>query len=343
MSADQKGRSGVTAGGNWIVDRVKFIDAWPPEDSLANIKSERTGNGGAPYNVLKDLSRLGAQFPLEGIGLVGEDGDGDFVLADCRRCAIDTRQLGRTKAAATSYTDVMTVPATGRRTFFHQRGANALLRPEHFDFAATRCKLFHFGYVLLLDGLDALEGGRPRSADVFRRAREAGLQTSLDCVSENSDRFRSIVGPLLPEVDVFFANDTETETLTRVALSSAGGVVARRVEHAAREILSLGVRRWVILHFPEAAFALSAAGEGIWQASLQVPQSEIAGAAGAGDAFASGVLYGQHLDWPIRDALRFAVCVAASSLSDATCSEGIGSAADCQQLAERWSFRRLPV
>ncbi len=343
MSAGEQIRSGVTAGGNWIVDRVKFIDAWPPEDSLANIRSERTGNGGAPYNVLKDLSRLGATFPLEAIGLIGEDADGDFILADCRRCAINTSQLRRTPEAATSYTDVMTVRATGRRTFFHQRGANALLRPEHFDFSATRSKLFHFGYVLLLDELDALEGGQPRSAEVFRRASRAGMRTSLDCVSEHSDRFRSIVGPLLPEVDVFFANDTEAERLTGVELRPAGAVAAERVERAAREILGLGVRQWVILHFPEAAFALSAAGEGIWQASLRVPQGAIAGAAGAGDAFASGVLYGQHLDWPIRDALRFAVCVAASSLSDATCSEGIRSAADCRQLAERWGFRPLPA
>src|SRR5271170_4202112 len=105
MSAGKSDRSGVMAGGNWIVDRVKFIDAWPPEDSLANIRRERLGNGGAPYNVLKNLSRLGATFPLEAVGLVGEDADGDYIFADCRACSIDTRQLRRTSEAATSYTD----------------------------------------------------------------------------------------------------------------------------------------------------------------------------------------------------------------------------------------------
>ena len=58
------------AGGNWIVDHVKMIDRWPPQDALANIRSQFSSNGGSPYNVLKDLARLGASFPLEGVGLV---------------------------------------------------------------------------------------------------------------------------------------------------------------------------------------------------------------------------------------------------------------------------------
>src|ERR1700722_10683119 len=120
-------RSGILAGGNWIVDNVKLIDAWPPQDSLATILSESAANGGAPYNVLKDLARLGAAFPLAAVGLVGDDANGRSILADCRAHRIDTARLQSTRLAPTSYTDVMTTQATGRRTFFHLRGANALL------------------------------------------------------------------------------------------------------------------------------------------------------------------------------------------------------------------------
>ena len=56
-------RSGIIAGGNWIVDHVKLIDTWPPQDALATILSQSWGNGGSPYNVLKNLARLGASFP----------------------------------------------------------------------------------------------------------------------------------------------------------------------------------------------------------------------------------------------------------------------------------------
>jgi len=57
-------RSGILAGGNWIVDHTKIIDVYPAQHALANILAEISSNGGGPYNVLKDLVRLQAPFPL---------------------------------------------------------------------------------------------------------------------------------------------------------------------------------------------------------------------------------------------------------------------------------------
>jgi hypothetical protein len=50
-------RSGILAGGNWIVDRTKIIDVYPVQDSLANILQETSSNGGATYNVLTSPTR----------------------------------------------------------------------------------------------------------------------------------------------------------------------------------------------------------------------------------------------------------------------------------------------
>ena len=66
-------RVGILAGGNWIVDHTKIIDGYPPQDTLASILSQSLSNGGGPYNVLIDLAHLKAAFPLEAIGLVGDD------------------------------------------------------------------------------------------------------------------------------------------------------------------------------------------------------------------------------------------------------------------------------
>ncbi|HEY0945523.1 MAG TPA: carbohydrate kinase family protein [Opitutaceae bacterium] len=339
-------RAGLLAGGNWIVDHVKVIDSWPPQDTLADIVAESWGNGGSPYNILKDLARLGAPFPLAGVGLIGDDADGGRILEDCRHHQIDTTQLQRTKLAPTAYSDVMTDRTTGRRTFFHQRGANALLAPEHFDFAATRARIFHLGYLLLLDGLDrpdAADGGRPRTVDVLRRARAAGLMTSVDCVSENSDRFGALVKPVLPEVDLLFVNDFEAEKITGVALRGSPGGPVRRdaVERAAAELLALGVRRWVVLHFPEAVYAVERGGGAHWQPSVRVPAAMIKGTAGAGDALASGVLYGLHEKAEVADALRLGVCAAACSLFEADCSSGLRPASDCGELATALGLRSL--
>jgi sugar/nucleoside kinase (ribokinase family) len=331
---------GIIAGGNWIVDHVKVIDAWPPQDALANILSQSQGNGGSPYNILKNLAKLGAPFPLQAVGLVGDDPDGNFILTDCHRHGIDTTQLRMTTVAATSYTDVMTVRGDGRRTFFHQRGANAKLSPENFIFPAKTVSHFHLGYALLLDTLDEIgPGGLPGMGEVLARARVNGLKTSLDCVSENSDRFGSVIVPVLPAVDVLFVNDFETEKLTGLALGRGSRLNRPLVEEAGQRLLELGVRQWAIIHFPEGACACSRDGDRVWCPALNIPESLIAGAAGAGDAFAAGVLYGLHEDWPISRCLQLGVCTAAASLREVTCSDGVRSLNECLQLADQWGFR----
>ncbi len=333
-------RSGIIAGGNWTVDYVKVIDTWPPQDALATILSQSCGNGGGPYNVLKNLAKLGAAFPLEAVGLVGDDASGRLIFEDCRAHGIATAQLRIATKAPTSFTDVMTERATRRRTFFHQRGANARLLPEHFDFSTTAAKIFHLGYLLLLDGLDALgRDGAPRAVEVFRRARAAGLRCSLDCVSEPSERFQSVVAPVLPLVDVLFANDFEAEKISGVTIGRGDTLRGAAVEEAARRLVGLGVREWAVVHFPEGACACSAAGEVVWQASVALPASEIAGTAGAGDALAAGVLLGLHEGWTMARALELGVAAAAASLRHETCSEAVSSEADCLALAERYGFR----
>ena len=121
---------------------------------LATILKETSSNGGGPYNVLKDLAAMKVDYPLEAVGLVGADANGDWILNDCREAGIDATQLRQTDRAPTSYTDAMTVASTGRRTFFHQRGANALLGESDFDFTQTSEPIFHLGYLILLDEMD---------------------------------------------------------------------------------------------------------------------------------------------------------------------------------------------
>src|SRR5690606_24750006 len=132
MSKNHTNRSGLLAAGNWILDQVKLIDKFPVEQSLVNILGEYTSNGGSGYNILIDLKKLGAHFPLEALGLVGNDSNGNRIVEHCREVGIDVQQLHTTPDVPTSYTIVTSVKHTGRRTFFHHRGANSLLDIEHF-------------------------------------------------------------------------------------------------------------------------------------------------------------------------------------------------------------------
>jgi sugar/nucleoside kinase (ribokinase family) len=333
-------RSGLLAGGNWIIDQVKMIDVYPQPEQLANIRSQSQGTGGAAYNVLIDLARSGTPFPLFAAGLVGQDALGEHILATCRQHKIDVHHLGNTPKAPTSYTDVMTEQGHGRRTFFHARGANALWRGDDLDFNKINARLFHLGYLLLLDALDEPD---PRfgtkAARLLAQAQAAGIKTSADVVSEDSDRFARIVNPALKHVDYCILNEIEAGKTTGFKIREPGGrldTVALR--HAAGALLQQGVGELVVVHFPEGAFARTRKGDDFWQAALKLPPKYIAGTAGAGDAFCAGVLYGLHEDWDLQRCLLTGVCIAAASLSDATCTAGVKSLKNSLALARKLGF-----
>ena len=333
-------RTGILAGGNWIIDHVKIIDTWPGQDSLANILSGSDGTGGSPYNILVDLAKIGASVPLAGVGLVGEDADGNFIMADCHRFGIDAGAMQQTKAAPTSYTDVMTVQATGRRTFFHARGANALLDSAHFDFTQTHARIFHLGYLLLLDRLDGASATHGTvAAEVLARAQAAGLKTSIDVVSEDSDRFAKIVLPALRHVDVCVMNEFEAGRSTGRRIRTGETLDRAELRAAMQALLEAGVRERVVVHFPEGGCALGRDGAWDEHGSVRLPADYIVGAAGAGDAFTAGALLGWHEGLPVAEWLRYGVCMAAANLSDETCTGGMKPLAECLALGERYGFR----
>lgn len=324
-SKPSSSRNGLLAGGNWIIDQVKMVDVYPQREQLANIRSQSQGTGGAPYNVLVDLAKMGAKFPLAAAGFVGKDALGEAILEDCAKNKIDTKFLKPTSEAPTSYTDVMTEIGNGRRTFFHLRGANALWEGEDLDFAKTKARIFHLGYLLLLDALDApdkLYG--TKAARLLNEAQEAGLKTSVDVVSEDSDRFSKIVSPSLKYVDYCILNEIEAGKTTGFKVRDAAGKLDTvSLRHAAGALLQCGVRELVIIHFPEGGFARTRKGEDFWQSSLNLPAKYIAGTAGAGDAFCAGALFGLHEGWDLQKCLLAAVCAAAASLADPTCTGGM--------------------
>jgi sugar/nucleoside kinase (ribokinase family) len=333
-------RRGLLAGGNWIVDHVKLIDGLPQPEGLANIRALHQGAGGAPYNVLLDLARSGAPFPLMAAGLVGKDPAGAAILADCRKHKIDTKHLAATPKAATAFTDVMTEQGSGRRTFFHSRGANARWTGDDLDFAALQARHFHLGYLLLLDALDASDAKfGTKAAKLLADAVEAGMKTSVDVVSEDSDRFAQVVQPALKFTDYLIINEHEAGKISGFKVREPDGTLDTvTLRHAAGALLQHGVRELVVLHFPEGAFARTRKGDDVWQSAVKLPAKQIAGMAGAGDAFCAGFLLGLHEGWETKRCLETGVCLAAACLTDPTCTAGVKALSSSLALGRKYKF-----
>jgi len=211
-------KKGIAVAGNLTVDFVKFIESYPPEQTLTTITSVERTVGGLCCNCVLALARLDPCLPVKAIGLVGRDEAGDYILSRfAEHPSIDSSRIGR--EGTTSYTDVMTQRSTGIRTFFTFRGANALLGPEHFSLNDLNAGILHVGYVLLLDRLDAPDEEYPTAmCRVLDAAQKAGIRTSIDVVSEDSGRYPKVLLPALPYTDYCIINEIEASRAVGIPL-----------------------------------------------------------------------------------------------------------------------------
>ena len=338
-------RNGITAAGNWIVDRVKRVDCLPGRGMLANIKGQMISPGGAPANVLNDLARLKAPFPLAGLGMVGDDADGQYLQRVFAEAGVDTGGMRVSKTAPTSFTDVMNDETTGDRVFFHHRGANAEFGPKHIPVRRLTCRIFHLGYLLLLDTMDQRDPEYGTvAARVLNQVQAAGILTSLDVVSEESDRFGRIVPPALKFVDYLIMNEIETARAAGIPVRDKN----RRLDgvaliEAVDKLYDFGAMKLVVVHMPEGLYMRDQSRQRYARGSLTLPEGYIAGAVGAGDAFCAGMLYGLHEQWDVMESAGLATCCAAASLSAPGASEGIQSLKATLKLGRQFKERKPPV
>jgi sugar/nucleoside kinase (ribokinase family) len=331
-------RRGFICGGSWAVDRIKLIDQWPEQEKLARIIATDQQGGGSAHNFGVDIRKLDGTMPVDGIGLLGGDTDGDFLFEKVREIGIDTAQMHRTEEAATSYTDVMSVTGTGKRTFFHDVGTNDLLTPDHFDFSSTTCRVLCVGLLGLHRHLDDPWSGDPNGwVTILKNARSAGLETNIELVSIEGERVRQLCQPCLPYLDTLIVNDHEIGGLSAMPTIKDGRTDRSVCREAAQAVLREGTMRLVAVHYPEGAVCVTREGEIFESASVSVPLEAIGSTVGAGDAFAAGMLWALHEGWPVEHALQLAHAVAASSLRSPTT---VGSVEDVDRCLERAGFTR---
>jgi sugar/nucleoside kinase (ribokinase family) len=278
--------------------------------------------------------------PVEAIGLVGDDDDGRFLLAQADVHAVDRAQIAVTRASATQFTDAYASRRTGRRTHLYYPGAAALLTPDHFDLTQTRARIAHFGLPGVHRRMDAPWGRDANGwVTVLKRARDAGLVTNLELVSVDPHRIRALVRPCLPYLDLLIVNDFEIGALAAEQTLSAGGTDIAACIRSARQILAAGPQQVVVVHFPVGAIAAIRNGGVIYRPSVRVPQTAIVGANGAGDAFAAGFLYAWHERWGVPDALGLGHAAAAASLRGISTTDMVEAWRSCLDLAAAWGER----
>jgi sugar/nucleoside kinase (ribokinase family) len=313
---------GVVCAGNWIVDIVHTIDAWPGKSDLVFIRDEATGVGGGAANVALDLAAFGTGLAVIPVGLLGGDLHGHVALEACRAAGLPVDFMAHTDAAPTAHTHVMNVPGDSR-TFFYHPGANDLFGAEHVPVAAlagTGARLFYLGYINLMGGLDRLDGdGGTAAARILKAAKAAGFVTVADLVSADSPDFAARVAAACPHLDVLFLNEIEAARATGQAVSGPGDRAG--LARAAGVLRDLGAGT-VVAHTAAMSLWLGPGGM-VAGAPEPVDPADIVSPVGAGDAFAAGVILGLHEGWAPETCLTLGHRAAAACLKGATATGSI--------------------
>lgn len=330
-------RTGIMSMGTWLVDMVKLIEKYPLAGNLTTILREEVGLGGCAHNVLVDLAKMKSGIPLYAGGCIGNEANGDYVIREINANNIDATHMVSISGEVTSYTYVMAPIDGSSRTYFHCRGTNAMLDVSHFESVDTPARIFHLGYLLLLDKLDIEDAEYGIvAARVLDMLRKKGYKTSVDVVSEESDRFQKVILPCLKHIDYFIVNEIEAGACFGKNLrNESNEIVLDSVIKAAQFLINEGVNEVCVIHFPEGGYAVNKAGESCFVPSISVNKENVVSTVGAGDAFCAGMLYALHEKMPLHDALIFANTSARFNLRHATCTGGAPTLTEMNDFIEQ--------
>ncbi len=316
-------RKGIAVAGTVLLDKLYGISAYPEAGELTHIKNIDFAAGGLVPNNGIDLKKLAPELDIYAICKVGKDGDGQFLIDRLKENGVDISGVKIDDGEITSFSDVMSVIG-GQRTFFTYPGASSTFGVDDFDWDNLNVKMLHLGYFLLLQKVDDGDGYK-----ILKKAKELGIMTSIDLVSENSDRY-SIVVPCLPLVDNLIINETEAGKLCGIEPTE------ENLEKICDKLLELGVRDRVIIHMPMLGVCKSRNGAYTTLPSVDVPKDFIKGKTGAGDAFCSGALIGIYNGESDEKILEYAQIAAMASLRAPDATSGMDTLENLYELAKQY-------
>ena len=317
-------KSGIAVAGTILVDKLNEIGAYPASGELTKILSVSRAVGGAVPNVGIDIKRVDPSITVRAVGKIGNDSEGDFLVSTLEENGVDASLLVRGEKP-TSFTDVMSIVG-GQRTFFTYPGACADFGFEDVDFENLDVKMLHLGYFLLLDKVDGGDGEK-----ILKAAKEKGIKTSIDLVSENSNRYH-IVKSCLKYTDNVIINELEAGMIAGIE------PCRENLEKIAHSIKDMGVSERVIIHMPETGVCLS--DNGFFELpSWELPKGFIKGKTGAGDAFCAGALIGIYRGLDEMGILTLAQKAATASLASPDSIGGMVSEGEIDEMLKGMNIK----
>jgi len=229
-----------------------------------------------------NLSSLGSRVAF--VGMIGNDRFGDLVLSSLKAKKVNTDFIIRRDDLNTGATIVLNFDQD-RAMITHAGAMEHLILDDIREEMYTTAAHMHFSSFFLQPGL------RSHVGEMFRKAKNYGLTTSLDTQWDPEEKWRFEYSRILPHVDVFLPNEAELLNLTGKAdPMSALDAIA---DYAHIVALKQGNRGSLVMHKEKRTHLPAFLNE------------NVVDAIGAGDSFNAGFIHQWVHKRPIDECQRF--------------------------------------
>lgn len=303
----------IVVVGSTNIDMVVRVPRIPGPGETVLGGEFRMAAGGKGANQAVAAARLGACVTF--VARVGADRLGEEALEQFRAEGIRTEYVLRDPEAAHGVALVMVDP-NGENAIAVAPGANARLAPE--DVERAREAFAACDLVLL-----QLEVPLPTVERAVDLARALGKRVVL-----NPAPYHRLPAALLSRIDILTPNETEAEMLLGGGEAGLGGIAA-----TAEELLRRGVGRVVVTLGKEGVFVVAP------EAQYHVPGRRVKAVdtTAAGDAFSAALAVAVAEGREFREAVRFAVCASALSVTRMGAQPSLPHRAEVEAALAAWT------
>jgi len=271
-----------------------------PEIGKEKLANQMTLTMGSASAILAtNIARLGLEVGF--LGKIGRDLLGGVVLDTLRMRKVDCSGISIHDAVKTGLTVVMSFPHDYAMLTYMGAMQDFSIQDVDFDFL-KRGRHMHLSSYYLQPGM------QPDCAELFRKAKEAGLTTSFDPGWDPHEKWDKAIYQVLNHVDVFLPN--EQEALKISGMHTIEDALVQLNEHASTVVITCGSRGAIG----------RCEGKVIKTSVFKVKPIDTTG---AGDSFNSGFLYPWLQNRDMRKAMLYGTAcgaIATTKLGGATAS-----------------------
>jgi len=224
---------------------------------------------------------------------IGGDPFGEICVKRLAESGTDLSHVKRVAGKTTGLTVIL--PQRQQRFILTYPGTMHELTIRDLDMSyVLSAKHLHMSSYFLQKGM------RPGLIDVFRRAKEAGMTTSLDTNDDPEDRWSRDIQLLLKHVDILLPNERETRKIARME------DLDRAAESLAQKVPTLVIKR-------------GGQGAVAWTGKQKYvsfpPIVDVADHVGAGDSFDAGFVHQFIRGGKVEECLKYANIAGALSVT----------------------------